>query len=119
LYLIARRKEIAFSKKSGENINYTHKLKAALGFALGIQNHIQKRISRMNDTLSELARVKAIFQQRAICAALGISTTTHQAIAESAVDSDITMGAASQEGGITHERGATLQPSPANKTEKE
>jgi len=69
-----------------------------------------------------------------------ISTTTHQAIAESAVDSDINMGAASQEGaevessadaalqpapatfmgeasqegGITHERGVTLQPSPAH-----
>jgi hypothetical protein len=50
----------------------------------------------MNDTLSDLTKVKAIFQQRAICAALGI------------------MGGASQEGGITHERGATLQPSPAN-----
>jgi hypothetical protein len=43
-----------------------------------------------------------------------IPTPTHQAIAESAVVSDIIMGEASQEGGITHERGATLQPSPAN-----
>ena len=78
-------------------------------------------------TLSDLARVKAIFQQRAICAALGImgAASNEGAEVESSADAALQpapatfMGEASQEGGITHERGVTLQPSPANKTEKE
>jgi hypothetical protein len=72
-------------------------------------------------TLSELARVKAIFQQRAICAALGIDSDINVGVKQCEIcgDSDIIMGEASQEGAeVEMSADAALQPSPT-KTEKE